>query len=429
MPPIPIKPIMFTVKHTSLLTLVLFTLITAITNVAAAADAPAAKPADWPRFLGPTRDGVVPQPLAWPAGGPKALWSVAVGNGWSGPVVVDGKAIIHHRQDRRSVLDCLDLATGKTIWSSGHDTDYVDGFGFDDGPRATPAVAGDRIYTFGAEGLASCFELATGKLVWLVDVVKTFRGGKGFFGFACSPLVEGNAVLLNVGGKGSGVVALDTATGKTLWTATDDEAGYSSPTAATIDGKRYAFVLTRSSLIALTPADGKVLWRYPFRARMEASVNAATPLVVGDEIFISSSYGVGGAVLKFGADKPTVVWANDESMSNHFSTCVVKDGYLYGLHGRQEQNVELRCVDWKTGKVVWSQDDFGTGAISLAGQTLLILGEKGELIAVEASPKAFKEIGRKQVTGFETRAYPAIAGGRLVARGKQKLVCVDLASP
>ncbi len=386
-----------------------------------AADAPA----DWPRFLGPTRDGVVPVPLVWPADGPKSLWSVDVGRGWSGPVVASGKVILHHRRDRRAVLDCLDLATGKTVWSSGHDTDYTDAFDFDNGPRATPAVVGDRIYTFGAEGVAACFELATGKLVWSVDVVKTFRGGKGFFGFACSPLVEGNAVILNVGGKEAGVVALDTATGKTLWTATDDEAGYSSPTAATINGKRYVFVVTRSSLVALTPA-GKVLWQHPFKARMDASVNAATPIVVGDEILISTSYGVGGALLKFAEDKPAVVWANDTSMSNHYSTCVVKDGYLYGLHGRQEQNVELRCVEWKTGKVVWSQDDFGTGSVSLAGDTLLILGEKGELIAVAASPKEFKQIGRKQITGFETRAYPAIAAGKIIARGKEKMVCVEV---
>ena len=407
-------------KHPLLFASVLIAGIVAVETIAAD------KPAGWPRFLGPTRDGVVPQPLAWPGGGPSSVWSTNVGHGWAGPVVVDGKAIVYHRQDRRSVLDCLDVATGKAIWSNGHDTDYIDGFGFDDGPRSTPAVAGDRIFTFGAEGLVSSFELATGKPVWSVDVVKTFRGGKGFFGFACSPLVDGNAVILNVGGQKAGVVALDTATGKTLWTATDDEAGYSSPTAATIGGKRYVFVLTRSSLVALTPGDGKVLWQYPFRARMEASVNAASPLVVGDEIFISSSYGVGGALLKFGLDKPTVLWANDESMSNHYSTCVAKDGHLYGLHGRQEQNVELRCVEWKTGKVVWSQDDFGSGSVSIAGDTLLILGEKGELIAVEASPKQFKEVGRKQITGFETRAYPAIAGGRLVARGKEKLVCVEL---
>lgn len=382
---------------------------------------------DWPQFLGPTRNGVAsgPVPKTWPAGGPRTVWSVDVGRGWAGPVVVGDKAILYHRQERRAVLDCLDLATGKSVWSSGHPTDYTDAFDFDNGPRATPAVVGDHVFTFGAEGIAASFERTTGKLLWSVDTVQQFRGGKGFFGFACSPLVEGDLVILNVGGPGAGIVALDKSTGKTRWTATDDEAGYSSPVAATIGGTRYLFVLTRANLVALTPADGKVLWSQPFRSRQDASVNAATPLVVGDEIFISSSYGVGGALLKFAVDKPSVVWANDDSMSNHYATCVVRDGYLYGLHGRQEQDVELRCVEWKTGRVVWRQEEFNAGSVSLAGDHLVIVGEKGELIAVEASPTKYKEVGRKQITGFETRAYPAIAGGRILARGKEKLVCVE----
>jgi len=393
--------------------------------IATAAPAPAG---DWPQFLGPTRNGAAPAALAWPDGGPRTLWSIDVGEGWATPVVAGDRVILHHRRDNRSVVDCLDLATGKPVWSSGHDTDYRDGFVDDHGPRATPTVAGGRVFTFGAEGIAAAFDLATGRLLWSVDTVKRFRGGKGFFGFAASPLVEGNAVVLSTGGKGAGIVALAADTGRTLWTATDDEAGYASPVAATIDGKRYLFVLTRSHLVALTPADGKVLWQHPFRSRTDASVNAATPLVIGDEIFISASYGVGGTLLKFRPDKPAVVWANDESMSNHYATCVVHDGYLYGFHGRQEQSPALRCVSWKTGKVAWSQDNFEAGSVTLAGDKLVILRENGELVLAEASAAEYRQVARQQTTGFGTRAYPAIAGARLLARGKQKLVCLELAS-
>ena len=395
---------------------------------APAASAADAKPGvDWPQFLGPTRDGVYPvNDVAWPAGGPKILWSADVGQGWAGPVVADGKLLVYHRKGNRAVLDCLDPATGKPIWSSGHPTDYADAFGFDEGPRATPTAAGGRVFTMGAEGKVSAFDLASGTLLWSIDAVKQFRGGKGFFGFACSPLVEGDVVIVHVGGPGAGVVALDAASGKTRWAVTDDEAGYASPVAATVGGRRHVLSLTRQNLVALAPADGKVLWQHPFRSREEASVNAASPLVVGDEIFVSAAYGVGGALLKFAPDKPAVAWANDESMTNHYATCVVRDGMLYGLHGRQEQGPELRCVEWKTGKVRWRQEGVAAGSVTLAGDKLLILTDRGELVMADASPERFNEVGRKQVLGFESRAYPAVASGRVYAKGKDRLVCVDL---
>lgn len=397
----------------------------ALAAPALAADPPVG--GSWPQFLGPTRDGVYPaDDVGWPDGGPKTVWTVDAGTGWAGPVVADGKLLLYHRNGNRAVLDCLDPATGKPVWSGGHPTDYEDAFGFDDGPRATPTVAGGRVFTMGAEGTVSAFDLATGKPLWSVDVVKRFRGGKGFFGFASSPLVEGGAVVVNAGGAGAGVVALDAATGTTRWAATDDEAGCASPVAATVNGSRHVLSMTRAGLVAIAPADGKVLWRHPFRSRQEASVNAASPLVVGDEVFISAGYDVGGAVLKVASGKPAAVWANDTSMSNHYATCVARDGMLYGLHGRQEQQPELRCVEWKTGKVRWRHEGMGGGTVTLAGDKLLVLTDRGVLVMADASPARFNEVGRKQVLGFDARAHPAVAGGRVYAKGKDKLVCVDL---
>jgi outer membrane protein assembly factor BamB len=262
--------------------------------------------------------------------------------------------------------------------------------------------------------------------VWAVDTKKDFGSPKGYFGRACSPLVEGNAVVLNIGAENAGIVAFDKATGKVLWKANSDEAGYSSPTAATIHGKRYLLVLTRAGLDAIDPATGKVYFQHHFRSRMDASVNAATPIVIDDMIFVSASYGTGAALLRFDEKGPEKIWAGDGILSNHYATSVYADGFLYGFDGRQEQGPNLRCIELKTGQVKWSEDHFGAGTLMIAGGKLLILTEKGELMIAPASPDGFKPTSRAQVLPFESRAYPALADGFFYARSKDKLVCVDL---
>ena len=384
---------------------------------------------DWGQFLGPTRNGVYAgKDLAatWPAGGPKILWQHKVGAGWSGPVVSDGKVVLFYRLGDKETVECLDAVSGKQIWKGDYDTQYRDDFGFDEGPRGTPAIDGQRVFTFGADGIFSCWALADGKRIWNVDTKTELKADKGFFGIVCSPLVEGEAVILNVGGQGTGIVAFDKSSGKVLWKATENEAGYSSPVAATIGGKRYVLSLTRAGLVGLEAKEGKVFFDYPFRSKNHASVNAATPVVVEDLIFLSASYGTGAALLKFDAAGPKAIWANDESLSAHYATPVYRDGYLYGFDGRQEQGCNLRCVELKTGKVKWSEDRFGAGTMTLAGDELLILHEKGELIRVAASPDGFKVKDRAQILGHDVRAYAAVAGGLLFARDKGKVVCVDL---
>lgn len=408
--------------------LITFLLITTLRALAAE------RGKDWPQFLGPTRNGVYAGhdlAASWPAGGPKVSWEMKLGAGWSGPAVADGKVIAFHRLGDKETVECLDAASGKEIWKADYETIYTDDFGFDNGPRATPAIDGGKVYTFGAAGDLNCWELDTGKQLWNVDTKKELKADKGFFGIVCSPLIEGDAVILNVGGtagnaKGTGIAAFDKNTGKVLWQATDHEAGYSSPVAATIGGKRYVLSLTRAGLVALDPKSGKVYFEHPFRSANHASVNAATPIVVDDLIFLSASYGVGGAALKFDEAGPKEVWANDKSLSAHYATPVYRDGFLYGFDGRQEQGCNLRCVDFKTGEVKWDQPHFGAGTLILAGDDLLIMHEKGELIRVAASPKGFKVKQRAQILGADTRAYPALAGGLLFARDKGKLVCVDL---
>jgi outer membrane protein assembly factor BamB len=351
-----------------------------------------------------------------------------VGQGFSGPVVSGGKLVLFHRVGNEEVVDCLAADTGGPLWSSKYPTAYRDDFGFDEGPRSTPAVNPGRVFTFGAEGKLHCWELESGRKVWSVDTKATLRTEKGFFGIACSPLVEGDAVILNIGGRdGAGVVAFDRGSGNVLWKATNDEAGYSSPVAATIGGRRYIISLTRAGLVELEPKDGKVVFTFPWRSRSNASVNAATPVVVDDCVFLSASYGTGAVLLRIGQDaKPQETWSGDDILSNHYATSVHDGGFLYGFDGRQEQSPRLRCVELKTGKVRWSENNFGAGTLLVAGDRLLVLKETGELLMAPATPEKFQPAARAKVLGSECRAYPALARGLYYARDKETLVCLDL---
>ena len=385
---------------------------------------------DWPQFLGPTRDGVYSGAdiaPAWPSSGPPVVWKRDVGEGFAGPVVAGGKLILFHRQQGRELIECLDAVTGKNVWSLAYPTTYRDDFGFDEGPRSAPVIAGGVVYAFGAEGVLTAVDLATGKQRWQVPAHQKFKSPKGWFGSAGSPLLEGGKVLVNVGAPDAGIVAFDAATGDVVWKATSDEASYSSPTVATIGGVRHALFLTRSELVDLDPANGKIRFTMPFRSRSSASVTAATPLVIGNLVFISASYGVGAALLEVNGSTFRKIWGNDDSMSNHYSTCVFRDGFLYGFHGRQEEGQELHAIEMKTGKIMWSVERFGAGTVTLAGARLLIVRENGELTIAPATPKEFRPSESARILSGAIRAYPAVAEGRLYVRNEHTLICVKLA--
>ena len=391
---------------------------------------PSAFGSDWPQFLGPARNGVSADEdisVSWPKEGPKVAWKSKVGRGWSGPVVASNCVVIFHRLDDQETVECLNATNGARLWSSHYLATYRDDFGFDNGPRATPAIDGSRLFTLGADGILNCWDFASGTNLWRVDTRAQFKTDKGFFGIACSPLVEGNAVILNIGGSGgAGIVAFDKGTGKLLWKATDEDASYSSAVAATIQGERYVFAFARNGLVALEPGNGKVLWAFPWRPRIQASVSGAAPLIIGDQIFISASYETGAALLRFNETKPAVIWSGDDILSNHYATSVSHNGFLYGFDGRQEERCRLRCVELKTGKVRWSEDGFGAGTLILAGDKLLILHERGELIAAETGAEKFTLLSRTQIMGSDVRAHPALANGLFYARDKISIVCIDL---
>ena len=384
---------------------------------------------DWPQILGPGRNGIytgAPIVASFPRSGPPLLWKRDVGAGFAGPAVSAGKLVLFHRVNNRETVEAMDAASGKTLWTFDYPTSYRDDFGFDEGPRAIPVITGGRVFTHGADGWLHGLDFATGRKLWSVDTRRVFDAPKGYFGVASSPVVDGDRVMVNVGGKSAGIVAFDAGSGKTLWTSSNDEASYSAPVMADIAGQRTAVFFTRTGLLAVDPATGGVRYQYRWRARMAASVNAAAPIVVKDQIFLSASYGTGAVLLQVANNAVKTIWSGDESMSNHYSTSVYRDGYLYGFEGRQEFGQSLRCIEMATGKVMWSVDGFGAGTLLIAGDSLVISRESGELALAPVSPKAFRFNARAQLIPGVVRAYAALADGRYYVRNDRQLSAFDL---
>lgn len=384
---------------------------------------------DWPQFLGPRRDGSYKGkelPL-WPNEGPIKLWKKDIGAGFAGPAIAEEKLILFHRINNRETVECLEAATGKLIWSADYVADYVDRFRFDNGPRAVPTIANGKVYTLGAHGIISAWDLKSGKVLWRVNARVKFRADKGYFGFACSPLVFEGLVLLNIGGvDGSGVVGLDAITGQVRWSATKDPANYASPILTKFGGKASALFFTRQGLVCLNPKTGEIFFKHHWRPDGEHTVNASTPIIMNNLIFVSASYGKGATVVEVNDGKLKTLWANNISMSCQYASCVIQNGYLYGFHGRQEAGAQLRCVELKTGRVLWSQPGLRYGTLTLINKEIWVLTERGEVARINASPKAYKVNQRAKITRGEVRAFPAIAQGRFYFRDENQLVCLRL---
>ncbi|MBN8249895.1 MAG: PQQ-binding-like beta-propeller repeat protein [Verrucomicrobia bacterium] len=385
--------------------------------------------ADWPQFLGPARNGTTPDAVTtpWPTAGPARRWRVDAGAGFAGAVVAGDRAVLFSKEEAEDTVTAVDVLSGKRLWTQRQPTTFSDEMGSGDGPRSTPCIAEGRVFLWGADGHLWARDLVDGRLLWDVDTRVEFQADPGFFGFACSPLVIGDQVLLNVGGReGAGVAAWDTSLGKLRWKRTDQEAGYASPVPGTGASAGLALFFNREGLLGVSMPSGEERYRFPWRSRMGASVNAASPLVQGDDIFLTASYGTGAVLLRRQGDTLKTVWSGDESLSAHFATPVLHAGHLYGFHGRQERGAELRCVEWSTGRVVWRQEDLGPGSLVLAAGDLVILLESGELLVAPATPDGFRPAARAQILGRGARAPFAIAGGAVFARDTRHWICVGV---
>jgi len=393
--------------------------------------------ADWPQFRGGERDGAAETEVAIDPtlndGDPKIVWRAPVGSGFAGPAISRGTVVLPHREGDELVVQSWDLESGEPRWSQRWPTDYVDGFGFDNGPRAVPAVAGDKIIVFGAEGRLLCLDFTTGGELWSRQIRDELGADKGFFGRASSPLIHDGLVHLVTGGSEGCVSAFNLETGDTHWSASQGEAGYASPTLIRIpDSDEFALAtVTRDRFLILNPKTGRILADEPFRSSMGASVNGASPVLCGpDQVFLSACYGVGAKTyrLEKSADKLTLdtVWAGDEKLDAHYATPVFFQGLVYGYHGRQESGQQLRCIVPETGELRWSAPKGAGGSLVRIGDTLLSVTDRGELVSTKAKAEAHEELARCQILRSGHRALPATDSGFFLARDGAQLICLDL---
>ncbi|HEX3313300.1 MAG TPA: PQQ-binding-like beta-propeller repeat protein [Gemmataceae bacterium] len=389
---------------------------------------------DWPEFLGPRRDGTVAETglaRAWPVKGPPVLWKIEIGSGFSGPIVVGKRLVLHHRTGNDERIDFVDVDTGKLDRKLSYPTNFADIFG-NGGPCSTPCAADGKVVALGPDGKLTCLALDTGAKLWAHDLVAEYKVPNSYFGVGSSPLIHDGRLLVNVGAPKAGVVAFALKDGKELWKATSDGASYSSPILARIDGAERAVFFTRNGPLVLDPATGRVTYTTRWRARINESVNAAPPLLLGDDrVFFTASYQTGALLLKLRKDGADQVWTSEDALSSHYTNAVTHGGFIFGVDGRQETGAaRLRCIDPRpaAGPIVrWSADRYGCASIFVAGDDLILLNENGDLILAEANPAKYVEKARvRLLDGTPVRAVPAISGGRLFARDRSHLVCVDL---
>jgi outer membrane protein assembly factor BamB len=429
---------------------------------APAAQTPPPASHDWPGFLGPTRSGKSDEhglPKQWPAQGPPLVWQATVGAGYSAPAIADGRLFQFSRVGNDARLACFEATTGKQLWSNDYATDFEDMLGYNNGPRATPMVDGPNVYTYGAEGILQCVRTADGQVVWRVDTFKDFGVVKNFFGVGSTPLIYGDLLLACVGGSppggptdvyaangqvepnGTALVAFEKATGKVRWKTGNELASYSSPVLAKIGGKDIVFLLARGGLMAIDPAKGETISEFPYRAKKLESVNASTPVVVGNEIFISETYEIGSAVVRFDGNKFTEVWSDrnrrrNQAMALHWNTPIENDGYLYASSGYHTEEAELRCVEWKTGKVMWSEPSMGRSSLLLVDGLLVCLSEDGTLRLLKPNPQKYEELAKWELKSgdspllpYPAWAAPALANGLLYLEAANRVVCIKLMEP
>jgi outer membrane protein assembly factor BamB len=393
-----------------------------------AAGAAAAAGGDWPQFRGPQRDGVARAAAhlvrSWPAGGPRRLWQVPIGEGYSHLAVADGRIFTLYGANDIEYLAAFDAASGRQLWTVRADVELSNDQG--SGPRSTPTYDAGTLYVQSAQGQLLAVAAANGKVAWRHDLAKEFGARVPTWGMASSPLVEGDLLLAAVGGTGGrSAMAFDKRSGKVVWAALDDKPGYASPIALTAAGVRQAIFFTGSSVAGVAAANGRVLWEIPWTT--DYDVNAATPLFVApDKLYVSSGYDTGTAVFQFHADGGRVtvqqVWKSRE-MKNQFSSAVLSGEYVYGF-----DNGTLKCVKVQTGEERWKQRGLGHGSVILADGLLVVLSEGGKLVLADATPDAYHERAAFQALNGRCWTGPSLAGGKLFLRNREQMEAFDLAA-
>lgn len=393
--------------------------------------------ADWPQYRGPHSDGTSSDRIlkSWPTEGPRVVWRAPLGESFGSFAVAKGKAYAFIERGGKEVCLALDAATGKELWATPVDKTIFEKQG-GNGPRSTPAIDGGKVYLLGTYLKLACLDAATGKVVWTHDLQADFDGQNGTsginkWGSASSPVVEGDLVLVAGGGQGQSILAFNKSTGAVVWKKHSEKITHASPTPATIHGVRQVIFFTHSGLVSVEPKSGDILWTY---AHPHQTSTASSPIVSGDIVYCSAAYNVGAGackVEKSGSSwTATKLWRTPSELMNHWTTPVCKDGYVYGIFGTaRDGGAPLKCIEVATGKEMWSKSGFGGGgATTLVDGHVLVQGDKGPLVLVEANPKEYKEVARAQPLGGKCWTMAVVANGRIFARNTTEGICLDVAA-
>ncbi len=428
--------------------------------------APSSKAVDWPRFNGPHDDAWAAESnlqLKWGDQGPPLLWEVRKGEGYSSPVIKGETLVLFHRFEGKEIIEGRRTDTGSLIWSHEYEVDYRDRYGYLNGPRASPVIVGQRVYSLGVTAWLTCLELQTGKLVWKRNLGEEFAIPRNFFGKGSNPLAVAGVLVINVGGgDNQSVIGLDLLNGSTKWVTRDEwGASYSSPRAALIQNREVCLVFaggesrpSTGGLLVIDPVSGEKISRFAWRSKSYESVNAVPPTPLGgNRVFLSECYEKGAVVLSFDQNfNPTVEWENAD-LNLHWMTPVVVGNYLYGISGRHQRGARLFCVSHANGRIHWrepvSWDQEVNGKtlrlelfrgsilkVGVEGNEFLALSELGSLLSLSLDPGGWSVISSKQLF-FSSGAWtlPALSHGLLYVMQNEadrstgalpRMLCFDL---
>jgi len=378
---------------------------------------------DWPRWRGPDGNGISRE-TDWPEARPRRLWQARVGTGFSSVSVSAGRVYTMGNERDQDIVYCLSEGSGKVLWTQSYPSPRAPRY-YDGGPSATPTVDGDTVFTLGRQGDLFALDAASGKVRWSRNIAADIGAAYPEWGYAGSPFVDGDALVLNVGTAG---VKVDKRTGRLIWQTGKATSGYSTATGHRHNGQPSYILFGAKAVYCVAAADGKILWKHPWETAWD--INAADPIIHEGRMFISSGYNRGGALLDITGSKPRVLWEN-RNMRNHFNTCLLIDGHLYGFDGNSHRGTAyLACVELATGEKKWSTSRYGCGALTAANGRLIVLGDRGQLAIGPASPKGFRPSVSTQALGGRCWTPPVLANGRLYCRNSRgDLVCLALKQP
>lgn len=429
---------------------------------------PKAVTSDWKTFLGPTHNGYSPETRLLKTFGPKGpakVWEVSRGQGYASAAVIGNKVIIFHRTGNEEIVECLQAETGKRYWKYEYDSNYSDRYGFGNGPRCQPVSDGQFVYTLGVQARLHCLELKTGRILWQRDLKKEFDLTLDFFGVGGTPLLEGEKLIINLGAPGGpSVAAFDKRTGKLIWGAGDQWGpSYASPIASDTRAGRKVFVFAGGEsrpaiggLMVIDPETGHLDFSYPWRGKRYESVNASSPVVVDNKVYISECYGAGGICLEVQEDGTCKELWRNKILNTHFMTAIHKDGYLYGIDGHGPRNAPIVCIKLETGELMWKQEPEWMASVETASGPqsynlspalasfievdgrCLVLGQYGHLAWLDLNPDGYKELDLTHLfLARQTWAMPALSKGLLyvgqnddgIDGSSTRFICYDLRAP